>query len=213
MIEERYELSIERIRDMKEEETKDPLFKDYFHKMAEFVMMIDEVRTELEDGSFLDRDMEALAKENRRLYEDILGTAYETSYANPAFAVRVLGEEYGRILSFLYTELRGCIAYVFEQKTEYLDILFELLIAVYNQFEEEANPLADRLKDCIYWFVSDYCDVFVADRIREQIDPAESFAADLVMNSSTDDLKYLYRFGEYISENELKTARHPRSSV
>ena len=208
MIEERYELAVERIEEMKKEETKDTLFADYFHKMADFVMMIDEVRTKLLEGSFLKRDIEELAGENRRLYEDILGEAYETSYANPSYAVQVFEEEYGQILSFLYTELRGCIAYVFEQRTEYLDILFELLIAIYNQFEEEARPDTARLKDCIYWFVSDYCDVFAADRIREQIDPSESFAADLIMNSSLDDLRYLYRFGEYISENELRTARH-----
>ena len=45
MIEERYELAVERIEEMKNEETKDTLFADYFHKMADFVMMIDEVRT------------------------------------------------------------------------------------------------------------------------------------------------------------------------
>ena len=208
MIEERYELAVERIEEMKNEETKDTLFADYFHKMADFVMMIDEVRTKLLEGSFLKRDIEELAGENRRLYEDILGEAYETSYANPSYAVQVFEEEYGQILSFLYTELRGCIAYVFEQRTEYLDILFELLIAIYNQFEEEARPDAARLKDCIYWFVSDYCDVFAADRIREQIDPVKSFAADIIMNSDLKDLRYLYRFGEYISENELRTARH-----
>ena len=44
------------------------------------------------------------------------------------------------MLSFLYTELRGAIVYAFEQKTEYLDILFELLIEVYNRFEEEQEP-------------------------------------------------------------------------
>ena len=32
------------------------------------------------------------------------------------------------------------IPYAFEKKTEYLDILFELFIEVYNQFEEENEP-------------------------------------------------------------------------
>ena len=59
-----------------------------------------------------------------------------------------------------------------------------------------------------YWYASDYCDVFLADRIREQILPEESFATDLIMNSDLKDLRYLYQFGEYISENEWKTAEH-----
>ena len=58
------------------------------------------------------------------------------------------------------------------------------------------------------WYASDYCDVFLADRIREQILPEESFATDLIMNSDLKDLRYLYQFGEYISENEWKTAEH-----
>lgn len=208
MIEERYGLAVERIREMKKEQTAKEPFTDYFHKMAEFVLMIDEVRDKLAQGTYWDRSREELAEENRRLYGDILPGAYEKSYANPSFAVRVLGDEYGQLLSFLYAELRGSIAYVFERRTEYLDILFELLIEIYNQFEEEARPDLGRIRDSIYWYASDYCDVFVADRIREQIDPAESFAADIIMKESLDNLAYLYKFGEYISENELRTARH-----
>ena len=208
MIEERYGLAVERIREMKNEQTSREPFTDYFHKMAEFVLMIDEVRDKLAQGNYWNRSREELAEENRRLYEDILPDAYEKSYANPSFAVRVLGDEYGQLLSFLYAELRGSIAYVFEQKTEYLDILFELLIEVYNQFEEEAMPDPGRIKDSIYWYASDYCDVFVADRLREQIDPEGSFAADIIRDSQLEDLRYLYHFGEYISENELRTAKY-----
>ena len=208
MIEERYGLAVERIREMKKEQTAKEPFTDYFHKMAEFVLMIDEVRDKLAQGTYWDRSREELAEENRRLYGDILPGAYEKSYANPSFAVRVLGDEYGQLLSFLYAELRGSIAYVFERRTEYLDILFESLIEIYNQFEEEARPDLGRIRDSIYWYASDYCDVFVADRIREQIDPEESFAADIIMKESLDNLAYLYKFGEYISENELRTARH-----
>lgn len=208
MIEERYGLAVERIREMKKEQTAKEPFTDYFHKMAEFVLMIDEVRDKLAQGTYWDRSREELAEENRRLYGDILPGAYEKSYANPSFAVRVLGDEYGQLLSFLYAELRGSIAYVFERRTEYLDILFELLIEIYNQFEEEARPDLGRIRDSIYWYASDYCDVFVADRIREQTDPEESFAADIIMKESLDNLAYLYKFGEYISENELRTARH-----
>ena len=210
MIDERYELAAGRIRDIRTEETVKPPFREYFRKMADFIGMIDEVRTKLTDGTFREMGLGELAEWNRRLYQDILPGAYETSYANPSYAVRKLGEEYGQILSFLYTELRGAVAYVFEQKTEYLDILYELLIAVYNLFEEETpeNERIGQIRDHIYWYASDYCDVFAADRIHEQVDPEGSFAADIVMNSDLDDLRYLYRFGEYISENELRTARH-----
>ncbi len=208
MIEERYGLAIGRIREMKNEDTVDPMFREFFHKMAEFVLMIDEVRTLISDGTYGKMELKELEGWNRRLYQDILPEAYRTSYANPTYAAAQFGREFGQVLSFLYAELRGCIAYVFEQKTEYLDILLELLIEIYNQFEEDGKPEIGRVKDSIYWYASDYCDVFAADRIREQIDPEKSFAADMIQNGSLNDLRYLYQFGEYISENELRTAAH-----
>lgn len=208
MIEERYELAVERIRVMQSENTVPEKYRDYFHQMAAFVQMIDELRTQLLKGSYQQADQKELAAWNERLYRDILGEDYETSYANPAYAVRMLGEGYGQILSFLYTELRGAIVYTFEGKTEYLDILFELLIEVYNQFEGEKVPEESAVRDTVYWYASDYCDVFTADRIREQLDPSESFAVDLILQSDLTDVRYLYQFGEYISENELGTSRH-----
>ena len=176
--------------------------------MAGFAIMIDELRTELQSGRYQALELEELKEWNHRLYQDILPDRYEASYGNPSYAVNRCGKDYGLALSFLYAELRGAIAYTFEQKTEYLDILFELLVEVYNQFEEEPYPAIESIKETIYWYASDYCDVFVADRIREQIDPDETFAAGIIMDSDLDDIRYLYQFGEYISENELQTARH-----
>lgn len=210
MTEERYELAIGRIREIGAEQTVDMRFRDYFCKMADFVIMIDELKTALSDGTYARAALEELREWNQRLYFDILPEQYEKSYANPAAAVKELGEEYGALLSFLYTELRGMIVYVFEGKTEYLDILMELFIEIYNQFED-GLPEIKNIKDTIYWYASDYCDVFVADRIREQILPEESFAADLIMHSDLEDIRYLYQFGEYISENEWKGAQHMNS--
>ena len=197
MIEERYELALDRIRLMQTEDTVGEPYRDYFKKMAEFVLMLDELRTELLDGRYQKLELDELRKWNRRLYQDVLPEQYEESYANPDYACKMLGKESGQILGMLYAELRGAVVYVFEGKTEYLAILYELLIEVYNQFEEEPDPKA--VRDTFYWYASDYCDVFLADRIREQILPEESFATDLIMNSDLTDLRYLYQFGEYIS--------------
>ena len=209
MIEERYELALDRIRLMQTEDTVGEPYRDYFKKMAEFVLMLDELRTELLDGRYQKLELDELRKWNRRLYQDVLPGQYEKSYANPDYACKMLGKESGQILGMLYAELRGAVVYVFEGKTEYLAILYELLIEVYNQFEEEPDPKA--VRDTFYWYASDYCDVFLADRIREQVLPEESFATDLIMNSDLTDLRYLYQFGEYISENEWKTAEHLNS--
>lgn len=208
MVEERYNLVVDRIGDIKEERTVDVKFRDYFVKVAEFIHLIDGTKKKIEDHTFDGMQIEELAAWNKKLYSDILPEHYRESYANPDYAVAQLGEAYGSTLSALYAEIRAAIVYVYEKKTEYLDILFELFIEVYNQFEEEEMPEPHVLKEILYWYASDYCDVFVVDRIHEQVDATQSFAADLIFGSDLADLRYLYRFGEYISDSELTTAKY-----
>ena len=208
MTEMRYELAIERIENIKGENTVSEKYRDYFRTLADFALLVDKLKEKIENGEYYKFSIEELECWNTHLYDDVLGEHYKISYANPAFATEKFGIEYGRLLSFLYTELRGVIPYAFEKKTEYLDILFELFIEVYNQFEEENEPEYEHVRQTIYWYASDYCDVFLADRIKEQIDPEDNFAADLIMNSDFNDVRYLYYYGEYVSENEKRTAMH-----
>lgn len=205
---ERYVLSIERIGNIQNEETVDGRFREFFRDVSMFILNMDKVRKKLEDGTWETLSIQDMATENKKLYEDIFPENYEKSYANPAYAVKMLGKEYGQILSFLYAEIRGEIVYVFERKDLYLTICNELFIEIYNCFEAQREPAYGELKDIIYWYASDYADVFVADRVMEQISPENDFAVKIVMDSNLNDLRYLYAYGEYVSENEIKMAEH-----
>ena len=55
-------------------------------------------------------------------------------------------------------------------------------------------------------YVNDYCQDMMEQRIREGVDPELDFAADIIMNSDLSDLRYLYRYGEFVSENETGVA-------
>ena len=206
-IQERYTLSIERIRKIETEKTVGEKFQGFFSKVAGFLLEIDGVNQLLENDGWKDLSFEEMQKENKKLYEDVLPENYGKSYANPDYAVEMLGEEYGKILSFLYTEMRGEIAYVFERKQLYLTICNELFIEMYNCFEGE-EPSYESLKEIVYWYASDYADVFMADRIVDQIDWEKDFATRIIMDSNLEDLRYLYSYGEYVSENERRTAEH-----
>ncbi|MFR1832082.1 MAG: aminopeptidase [Lachnospiraceae bacterium] len=206
---ERYELSLERIRQMKDEQAVTEPFRDYFAGVAGFIGRIGELAEKLNRAgvskyihSF---SLEELAEENKSFYADILPDHYEESYANPAYAVKKLGEEYGPLLAFLYTEIRGQIVYAFESRLWNITVLNETFIEIYNLFEE-GIPKAQEVKDVLYWFVSDYADQTVSYRTRESLDPSLSFAADIITGEDLSDLRYLYQFGEYISDTELQIA-------
>jgi leucyl aminopeptidase (aminopeptidase T) len=92
-----------------------------------------------------------------------------------------------------------------------LTIYLELLIEVYNYFEREDEFTYKDVKRAIYEFMSDYCDILVGHRTRELLDTDLSFIKDIIMESDLSDIRYLYKFGDYITENEIKTAEYMNS--
>ena len=212
-VRERYDLSMERIAAMEEEGPAEP-YGCYFKRVAAFIGQIRELVCQIEAGTEL--TLEELEERNRRLYGDVLPEHYGNSFANPDYAAEILGAELGQLLAFLYTEIRGDIAFAFEMRLEEITILNETFIEVCNLFEQaeaegKGAPQPQEVRDILYWFVSDYADITVRWRIREAVDPALSFAADIIRESDLTDLTYLYRFGEYISDTELKTAEFMNS--
>lgn len=206
LLKERDNLAMERIASMKEESSVAEPFQDYFRKAASFVIQMQKLYQKCADGRLETCSLEELENLNDSLYQDILPENYHRSYGNPAYAVGRLGEIHGRILSVLYAELRAMIVYAYEQRMEEMVILKELLIEVYNCFEQEELPNYRSIQQILYWFVSDYSELTVSRRIQEAVDPSLDFAVKIIMESDLSDLRYLYRYGEYISENERRTA-------
>ena len=203
---ERYELAMERIRQIAFNAEVAPVYAQYFKRTADFILMIDELYKDDKDKSL--KELELI---NKRLYADIEGIAYEESFANPAYAVALLGELNGRLLSFVYTEIRGMIVYAYEDRLFDLTICAEMFVQIYCMFEADEEPNYRQLRECIYYFVSDYSDETLRYRIREQLDVNLTFATDIVMNSDLTDLRYLYSYGEYITDNEIKVAKYLNS--
>lgn len=211
LLKERYALSAERIAQIEQKPEVPEPFCDYFARTASFLMQIFRLTEMVKDGTLSNYRLEQWQELNHSLYEDILPEHYGESYGNPDYATEKLGQVHGRILSFLYAELRGTIVYAFEGRMQDLTILAELFIEVYNCFEQEPLPSYRQIQQILYWFVSDYSDCTVTYRIREAVDPDLDFAVKIVMESDLTDLRYLYRYGEYVTENELETARYLNS--
>lgn len=203
---ERYELARGRIREIAENPSLPPedgaAFADYFGSVAGFISNMCDVKEGLKSGYYEGR-WQAM---NREMYEDILPDHYEKSFANPAFAETALGPEFGPLLCFLYTQVRGLIAYVFEDKDEEMVAHMEIFLEIYGMFAgADQMPEASAVREAFYWFESDYADVFLRNRIRGQIDPSCDGPVYVLMNLDPKDEASLYRSGEYITENEIRT--------
>ena len=68
---ERYQLTMERIASMKEEQTVTDPYRVYFNRVADFILMIGRLWEELQSGVYEKSDLETMKQWNDRLYEDI----------------------------------------------------------------------------------------------------------------------------------------------
>lgn len=212
VIAERYGLALTRIREIPDESICKETYRDYFMQMAKFVLLMDRTYALVEDGTLRQMGMEELKEHNHSLYADILPAHYGESYANPDYATDRLGKSIGQCLSFLYTELRAMIPAAYEQNRFSMTIRAELLLEVYQLFacaeEENREPDAEELRQSLYWYVSDYYEAEFEEKSMVLMDADRDHARRIIMESDLSDLRYLYYFGEYVTENELKTAAH-----
>lgn len=209
---ERYVLGIERIKEILSESICTEHIQAYFNRMAEFVLLMDRAWSIVESGRLRQMELEELQRFNREMYEDILPENYAGSYGNPDYAVDCLGESMGKMLSFLYAELRGMIPAAFEQNRFDMVIRMELLLEVYQEFvsasQESGLPQPEMIRQIIYWYVSDYYEPESLERTAGLLCPEKDFAYRIIMESDLNDLRYLYYYGEYVTDNELRTAKH-----
>lgn len=211
LMRERFDLAVERISQIPSENTVKGPYLDYFHKVATYIIKMTDTFLSIENGSYEKKSLEDLQAINHDLYEDILEENYETSYANPEYAAKMLGEDYGKVLTCLYARLRSCLAGAFEYRLFDMTINMELFIEIYNLFEEEDETTYKEVKSALYYTATDYSEEVCYYRTRELLDPELSFITDIIMDSDLTDLRYLYQYGERITENEIKTAEYMNS--
>ena len=198
---ERFALAKDRIAEIcTEHEIKVP-FDEFFRTAANFLKKTGEI-LERQETEFT---LEELKEENQFLYRELFPESYLYSYGNPAYAEKCLGE-YGKAMSFLYAELRGSIVYAYEKKWWDYTVAAELFLEVHSAFSEEELPSVKTTEDILRSYVNDYCQDMMEQRIAEGVDPSLDFAVRIIMDSDLTDLRYLYKYGEYVSENETGVA-------
>lgn len=233
---ERYSLAIERIAEINSEcEIKNNKHKDYFNKVSAFILLMDKLKNDVADDAFNSMSLEELGEYNHRLYEDVADSAYDTSYANPRVCAKAFGVDAGKLMAMVYMELRALIVYMYEKRLSDATAVIELFIELYCIFVDNEADAAGRnnnaqytdstvcgceasdiipdeeyrqLGEAVYWYVSDYSDDYIDYRIRELLDTSLDFATKIIMESDLSDVRYLYKYGEYVTDNELKMARH-----
>lgn len=204
-VEERNSLVFGRIQEIMTESVVDELYQDYFSKAAARIANVEKIYTLWETDELGNLSLEELKQWNRVMFEELYEDQYQHSYANPAYAVEKFGTKVGQVLCLLYSKIEELTAMAYEGKKFFITITEELFVQVYNCFLEEELDI-EEAKKIMYSAEYDYSLESTRANIIEMVDPGYDFATDIIMNSDLSDLRYLYRFGKHITNNELKTA-------
>ena len=216
IVEERFGLACQRIQEISVLPETHEKFRPFFTEVAGYLAVMAEEYDWVAQGKHRAAELMELERHNEICFIDLAGKNYDTNYANPVWAVEKLGQEYGRLLCALSAELHSLPAYVYEQDLEAVTIRMELFLEIYSAFfcawqEEKGIPPYGQLKDIYYWFASDYMEPILEQSVSQGVDWEQDFAVRILEESDLADLRYLFYYGEYIADDQWRTAEHLNS--
>ncbi len=221
-IRERYELATDRVREADNLDDVPAEYRMLFVESREYLidvmMFFDDV---LKDEKM---DLEYLKRRQSCLWTNIMEENYGDSYLNPAVAVKKCGKA-GGLLSAFYADLCGCNRWIAEGRQDLITIWIEEWIELFcicEAFGKERGsdgPLTEDEQDALYADLSSAISSFyyeiqtmvTDERTALLVDPDHDRIYRIITESDFSDPSYLYEYGTYIGENELKTMEHLNS--
>lgn len=137
-------------------------------------------------------------KTNASFYSELLPENYDTCYGNPMYSHHMLGEDLGQVASYLYYSLFPAYTHAVLGKMEKLNRLMSLLDHAKN-----TQLSKDALKK---WVLDHQQDIF-HQALSDNYNHENQTYNNIILNHNLNDLSYLYRFGAYITDNEIKSAQ------
>lgn len=178
----------------------------FINFMGNFLLKIANIEENLNDDYFSTGTFDELLDENNGLFADILHKNYKDRYANPTHSVELFGDDFGQLLSFFYTIIRRCIGYAHYHKRYKMYEYIELLIDVFDYIENDELDYND-LKMLVTRLSRTPKSRDIIHSLKEQFSVEFKYIRDIVESEDLNDLRYLFKYGKYISKNEVESAR------
>jgi len=192
---ERYELVSQRLRELNETDNLDfsnEYLEEYFAEQISFLCKICDVL----DGEKVNPN---------ELWENTLQENYEQSFLNPEHAVKNLGEDLGQLLTLLASDLLSAIPYAFKSQLYQANLFLELFLQVFCEIQAQMN--LEEIKEDVFYFYHDNSEIFTEDSVYETVDPSLDFYKNILFEEDLNNPDYLYKYGAFVGENELKMTK------
>ncbi len=179
-------------------------YASYFKQTAELLIKVSILVDHLENPTRETMGLASLKFENEERYKELAPGNYGSSLANPQVCVDLYGKSAGQLLCYVYAKARNCFAYAYDRKTFRISSVYDLFI---NAYEALTNHDVAALRKVIRAFAKDDIAYNAEASAKEMFGAQNSRLTDIVMQSDLSTENYLFDYGVYIGEYDLKMAK------
>ncbi|MBN1619177.1 aminopeptidase [candidate division WOR-3 bacterium] len=180
---------------------------DYFNGIGEIIIRAADIENRVDPDYFSDSSFDDLKKDNEAVFLHRTSPNYENTFADPERAVEKFGQEKGKVLAYFCNDLFRNLSYCFQNKRFAVVENLKRYTALHDAAESGEFSL-EKIREILF---SDICGIMSEKMERsldEQFDPSFNLYVDIVNESAKDKTKQIFRYGKYISENEIQMARY-----
>lgn len=181
---------------------------EYINGLEKLVTKYSALEKEINEQYFENRSFEELKRENHEMYKELLGEAYENSFANPAYTGNIFGDELGKLLSAIYSDYRNLIAFAFHHETHKIELYNALFVEIKEAYETNKFNY-EEIKNIYVGFNKKNREI-VVNSAYENNYTKYAKTHQIISDIDLSNDKYLFQYGQYISKNELKLAEFMR---
>lgn len=184
-------------------DSKEAKYFEYWMKWCSKLM---DLESKLSENYFETTSIEQLKSENNDLYKDVMPAVYDKSYVNPVYMASLFEKKLGQQLSYIGCEMRKFIHYAFTHQQYRMAFGIELLLNAYKLYlSNELNEVSLQSKIEAYSFDTMSFSSKIA--MNQYYNKAFDAYTTIIRKSDLKDIRFLFKFGDYVTDNELETAQ------
>ena len=183
-------------------------YDTFLNSLSAWILKLCRLEEELRNENyFTGKNFDELYTINKDIFSDLQPENYNTSYVNPDYAVKTFGEKNGQLLTFFSTHYKLYPEYAYEHRTLDLCTYNNLFIKV-SGILSKPDFTYNELRDLIVSFESEDKVEEFTFKLNQDYNPEMSPLREIYTDLDFNDLRYLFRYGKHITENEIKNAKH-----
>ncbi|MDD4155481.1 MAG: aminopeptidase [Candidatus Cloacimonetes bacterium] len=181
-------------------------WKVFFYELSLIMLNAVKVEKDISEEYFKIHSIEHLKELNVKLNKEVLFDNYKQSYLNPKYSVQVFGEKFGQLNSVISAIVYSVNAFACEHIIYKMAYVFSFFNDYYKTWQENNENYEVLLKVLNDYQLSHLYESS-SDSYYKRFSSENDFYTRWIKDVDLSDLRYLFYYGSYISDNDIKIAK------